>query len=191
MGAQRAPPADLSAKTTVVQPQPKQARSTMSSGGRTYFHPVPPSSSSGGGPKPPSKDAAHLQSLLFLRGQSVTPPPALLHAHCANCGRPVYVNGPGKACRDGDAVFCSRNCLWSVVVDPGGIRLRAARRKAAGKTGPRKKRRKRQSVKVEQEDDSDEEQDSDEKNTFVHAMFSFHRAMSPGHEVRLDSRTFR
>lgn len=138
-----------------------------------------------------SKDASRLASLLSLRGQSATPPPALLDAHCANCGRPVYVNGPGTACRDGDAVFCSRNCLWSVVVDPEGSRLRAARRKAAGKTGPRRKRRKREPVTLDDKEGSDEEKNSGEKDTFVHAMFGFHWAMSPGREVRLDSHAFR
>lgn len=101
----------------------------------------------------------------------------------------MYINGPSSAVRDGDAMFCSRNCMWSVVVDPAGYRLRVARKREAGKKGNRRRRR-REAAKAgpEAEDDEDEENGQqedalDEKVTFVHAMFCYHQAMVAGRDT--------
>lgn len=69
-----------------------------------------------------------------------------------------------------------------MVVDPTGSRLRVARRREAGKKGPRRRRR-REPAKAEEEEEEEEENvegEKKEKGTFVHAMFCYHQAMDAG-----------
>lgn len=74
---------------------------------------------------------------------------------CANCQRPLNVEGRDAPVRDRDGVmYCSKNCSWSVIVDPGGARLRAARRAKSGKAVRKRKKR----VPIDLDGDVDDEQ---------------------------------
>ncbi|PXF45865.1 hypothetical protein BWQ96_04402 [Gracilariopsis chorda] len=69
---------------------------------------------------------------------------------CANCLRPLHVNGVLSSICEGSALYCSQNCRWTALLDTSGSRHRRAKR-AAAKKGKQKKRRREPLVLNESE----------------------------------------
>lgn len=60
---------------------------------------------------------------------------------CVNCLRPLHVNGVPSSICEGSALYCSHNCRWTALLDTSGSRHRRAKRAAAKKGKPKKRRR--------------------------------------------------